>query len=207
MNNELYASRVKEIFSNGVAKNYPKKAVGERYEFYAQNISYGCSLGRKHVLELCCGTGKYFHFLDRSISNLTCVDISEAMLKEAKENAKNYPNISMHFINENIEKFHPIGYFDFVYCIGSLGEYCPFNLDILDNILSYTAKGGFIFITIVDSKWGYTPRTGEYDWSELFMSKLELATILDLRRKQIDFRMMQHTDNKHTHHILCIWKL
>lgn len=199
MNDEKVHEIVKKIFSGELASHYPTKAEGDKYQKYKEKIGYGCGIGHD-VLELACGTGKYFHLLPSKI-NLHCLDISLHMLARAYQNSLQYPFLAS-FSVQAIENFDLSRKFDFIFCIGTLGEYCRFDKEVLDHILSYLRPKGFLFFTVVDSE-KYSEQGKDFDWSKFYMTKAELETIM----KPLPFRysIESWTDNKCTHHICSVW--
>lgn len=207
---DIYSERSIEIFNSDVAARYPKKAIGEKYSLYKENILYGSSRLDKNVLELCCGVGKYFHCIDHNVNSLSCVDISPNMLTQARINIlENHYHLrhKVSFYEADVESFLPNGKFDFIFCIGAMAEYCVFDNKILEKILQHLNRKGFLFLTLVDVDTDYVRKESEYDWSPLFLSRKNLDDILHVCHFNIHYTILSHHDNKHLHHILKLWKL
>jgi ubiquinone/menaquinone biosynthesis C-methylase UbiE len=104
------------------------------------------------VLDLCCGTGRYFHAL-KNVEKLTAVDFSSQMLKEAQNpiNKEKLDIQSMQLIAADVQDldklFSTHAKFDFIYSIGALGEYTAINLKVLDIIYEFLSPGGKIYLT------------------------------------------------------------
>ena len=110
------------------------------------------------VLDLGCGTGRYFHCLQH-VERLIGIDIALTMLKHARNPIKkNEISIShIDLICANIFDLHiSRNIFDFIYSIGLLGELSPFDIYICNKLFSLLRPGGKLFFTVVDvySKFG-----------------------------------------------------
>jgi SAM-dependent methyltransferase len=93
--------------------------------------------GKKSVLELGCGTGRYFHLFDgHQVDRFVGIDLSEDMLQIAKYSPPFKEEISINpiLICDDFMNVTNIGKFDFVYSIGVLGEHMPFNKFIIQHI-------------------------------------------------------------------------
>lgn len=104
------------------------------------------------VLDVGCGTGRYFHCL-RNVKKLIGLDISFHMLKQAlnpvKKKEIDVANLELlcgDIFNISISS----QFFDFIYSIGVLGEYSPFNPYICNKLFDLLKPYGKLFITIVD---------------------------------------------------------
>ena len=104
------------------------------------------------VLEVGCGTGRYFHALQNTVE-LTSIDISAAMLKleetPLKQNEVNIPSIKL---IEGSVFDHDFGneQFDFIYSVGVLGEHAPFTPQICQKLYELLNDDGSAYFTIVD---------------------------------------------------------
>jgi SAM-dependent methyltransferase len=107
------------------------------------------------VLDLGCGTGRYFHCLQNAQS-LVGVDVSESMLKIAKENPVRQVEITacdIHLIHDDIQLVtFPADSFDFVYCVGVFGDFIPISLTFIARIREWLKSGGVAFMTIMESQ-------------------------------------------------------
>lgn len=104
------------------------------------------------VLEVGCGTGRYFHALQNTYE-LTGIDIAKPMLKLA-ENPLKSEEVSIPLINliEGSVFEHDFGdeRFDLIYSIGVLGEHAPFTKAICDKLFNLLNDDGTVYTTIVD---------------------------------------------------------
>ena len=104
------------------------------------------------VLDLGCGTGRYFHAL-KNTTELTGIDIAGPMLKLAvhplKEEEINIPVINL---IEGSAFEHDFGNerFDFIYSIGVLGEHAPFTGDMCNKLYNLLSDEGTLLFTAVD---------------------------------------------------------
>lgn len=233
----IYNTRAKKVFSGKNVRVYPTSVpFDERYRVYIENIQRGCAMKnyKINVLELGCGTGRYFSYLT-NINKLTGVDISKEMLDVAARNVALLPGLinKTELIHSSIEDFSTTEKYDFIYSIGTLGEYCEFNKDLLDKIISMLKPDGIFCFTIVDSesyinneyiwprkkfyrfisrllphKWGahfekHTLVTN--DWKPLFLNTSEVKKILTNTEKKIGWELSSTKDNFHVHHFCKVW--
>jgi SAM-dependent methyltransferase len=231
--NTIYNLRSKKYYSAKVSQQYEKDLpVGEQYRIYHETIKTNCLKrnGEFTVLELGCGTGRYFFDLE-NVQKLTGVDISEDMLRAARENVKRIPELSSvtDFVNSSIEDFNTDEKFDLIYSIGTLGEYCEFSVKILERVVSFLKPGGLFFFTIVDAESyvstehvGLKKRLYRFalkflplklrikfeapalindDWKELFLSRKQVEQILYSSGIPIKWELSKSRDSKHVHHL------
>lgn len=104
------------------------------------------------VLDIGCGTGRYFHCLT-NVEELTGVDISEEMLSAA-ENPVRQELISVKKIlrirrNVYLSSFEPKS-FHFVYSLGMFGNGCPVTVELCDKIHDWLTPGGKLYFNTVD---------------------------------------------------------
>lgn len=104
------------------------------------------------VLEVGCGTGRYFHAL-KNTAELTGIDISGPMLELAKQPLLGH-EVKIPLINliEGSVFDHDFGkeQFDFIYSIGVLGEHAPFTQDICTKLYDLLTDEGTLYFTVVD---------------------------------------------------------
>jgi ubiquinone/menaquinone biosynthesis C-methylase UbiE len=145
---QAYAKRYREFDCRGV--NAPTHT-----DFGNLLTEVSMSFGRPiAVLDLGCGTGRYFHCL-RNLKRLTGVDVSLDMLRQAQ-----------HPVQEPISLTVPItllcsniadvslknNAFDLIYSIGVLGEFLPFDGYLCEKVARMlTPTGQFVF-TVVDQR-------------------------------------------------------
>jgi len=133
---------------------------------------------RPKILDLCCGLGRISTELALMGFDVTGVDITEAFLKSAREDAK-HENLNIDYINADSRKFVRPGYFDIILNLYiSFGYFEDQNDDllVLRNVYESLKTGGtFIIETLgkevsvknfIESEWferaGYTVLT-EYE--------------------------------------------
>lgn len=160
---------LQEIFSQQARLHYDNQArhyrtEGDRkarlspaYQKYFSDLSSLCEkLGKQiDVLDLGCGTGRYFDCL-KNVSLLVGLDLSVNMLKEAKEvfrtvSPPDLPRVLL--INGDVHKvdslFSESRRFDLIYSIGTFAEYTSLNLRDLDAMYHLLAEGGYLYLTTV----------------------------------------------------------
>lgn len=233
----FYNFRSKQYYSPKRAKRYGKDApVGERYEVYYNTLTARCKEGRNNfsVLELGCGTGRYFFYLT-GVKKLVGVDLSEDMLEAARENLKRIPELLpvAEFVHSRVEDFNTNEKFDLIYSIGTLGEFCEFNTELLKKIVFFLKPGGLFFFTIVDAESYVKHPMGikkrlfrlaikwlplkfrikidakgltDDDFKELFLSRVQVENILSSLEKPVKWEISRAKDNLHIHHIVKIFR-
>ena len=131
-----------ELYNDAYAQNYrdydDTYVQSPDYSHFApiiQDLSISFKRPIK-VLEIGCGTGRYFHVL-KNTEELTGIDISKPMLKLAANPIRSaevdIPSINL--IAGSVFE-HDFGdeKFDFIYSIGVLGEHAPFTKAVSDKI-------------------------------------------------------------------------
>jgi SAM-dependent methyltransferase len=101
------------------------------------------------VLDLGCGTGRYFHALTR-VRRLVGIDVSRPMLERARQPAGDVDRTRLMLIEADflIHEFDPES-FDLVYAIGVLGEHSPFDFATVERVSRWLKPGGrFAFTTV-----------------------------------------------------------
>jgi SAM-dependent methyltransferase len=104
------------------------------------------------VLDVGCGTGRYFYCL-QNVDRLVGMDITSEMLIAAEEpvNAEKVTarNIQLIRANAFFASFEPHS-FDFIYSLGMFGHGCPVTVEVLDKFYKWLAPGGHLFFDVVD---------------------------------------------------------
>lgn len=140
-----YSERYRDIDKD--IKKYPD------YKHYQNILRKACQyLTKAKVLDLGCGTGRYFHCL-RNTELLVGVDVSNAMLEKARNPVyKNEISAKrVELLHMPIESFnYELNYFDFIYSIGVIGEYLPLTQKLLEKIYVLLKNGGVFFFTVTD---------------------------------------------------------
>lgn len=104
------------------------------------------------VLDVGCGTGRYFHCLT-NVEALTGMDISEEMLRAAETPVRQeliaVKNIRRIRGNIYLTSFEP-GSFDFIYSLGMFGNGCPVTAELCNKFHDWLLPGGKLFFNTVD---------------------------------------------------------
>jgi SAM-dependent methyltransferase len=110
------------------------------------------------VLDLGCGTGRYFHAL-RHVRRLVGIDVARPMLDEARcpvgVPASGAELIEGDFLSYDFSAAQ----FDFVYSIGVLAEHSPFDENIANRVRGWLRPGGRFAFTAVHPLSFSVPRT------------------------------------------------
>lgn len=115
------------------------------------------------VLDVGCGTGRYFHCLE-NVRVLTGIDISQEMLDEAGKpvRQKDITAAEIQLLRANIYlASFPPQTFDFIYSLGMFGHGCPVTVEICNKLHDWLKPDGKLFFDIVDFAalpWWYRAR-------------------------------------------------
>ena len=106
-----------------------------------------------HVLDVGCGTGRYFHCLT-NVDELTGIDISDEMLQAAENNPVRQEMITIKKIqvmrgNAYLRSF-PRESFQFIYSLGMFGNGCPVTPEICNRFYEWLKPGGKLYFNTVD---------------------------------------------------------
>jgi ubiquinone/menaquinone biosynthesis C-methylase UbiE len=101
------------------------------------------------VLDLGCGTGRYFHCL-ANVKMLVGVDPSENMLHEARRPVLGGTR-NIHLVRSSLHEvaFGPAT-FDLVLCIGVIGLWCPLEPFVLGRIARMLKPDGVLFFSAIE---------------------------------------------------------
>ena len=105
---------------------------------------------RISILDLGCGTGRYFHCL-RNVDRLTGIDISLPMLREARTPVRmdETTDIPIDLIcGDLFESGFNSESFDFIYSIGVFVGYSSFTLPVYHQLFDLLKPGGKLFFTV-----------------------------------------------------------
>lgn len=111
------------------------------------------------VLEVGCGTGRYFHCL-ANVETLVGIDIAPEMIRQAADPIRKSEITAKTIQLEcaDISSYQPgEAKFDLIYSIGVLGEYCPFDATVVLRLAGMLEPGGTLFVTAVDSASRISP--------------------------------------------------
>jgi SAM-dependent methyltransferase len=152
-----WAARAAERYDAASAKRY--RAHDDEFEAsgpcrgFAEWLQRICGAFDRpiDVLDLGCGTGRYFWAL-AGVRSLTGIDASRSMLAEAQRPylAERITVASVRLIEGDLfaHPFAPLT-FDLVYSIGVLAEHAPLNDAIVARVASWLRPGGrFAFTTV-----------------------------------------------------------
>ena len=113
------------------------------------------------VLDLGCGTGRYFAAL-RNVNALVGLDASAAMLAEAANpiSAEKITARTIQLVEgDALTAPFPADSFDLVYSIGVLAEHTPFDARVVSNVWSWLRPGGRFAFTTVHPDSASIPKT------------------------------------------------
>lgn len=101
------------------------------------------------VLDLGCGTGRYFHCA-QNVKSLVGVDPSEHMLEQARAPVMG-GNQNVHLVRSTLHEvsFLPRS-FDLVICVGVLGLWCPVDDYVLQRSATMLREDGVFFFTAIE---------------------------------------------------------
>lgn len=111
------------------------------------------------VLDLGCGTGRYFRFVRRA-RTLVGVDVSKPMLDAARHPVGEVAASSVTLVEADFlsPSFAP-GRFDLVFAIGVLAEHSPFDVALAQHVRSWLRPGGRFAFTALDVRCPSISRT------------------------------------------------
>lgn len=154
------------------------------------------------VLDLGCGTGRYFWGL-RRVATLTGLDASAPMLDEARHplHAERLAGIAIELIQGDVmsHSFAPDS-FDLVYSIGVLAEHVPLNRSVVDRVHSWLRPGGRFAFTTVHPQSPSVPRTLQRRAASAAVAALPAALTPMLHRRLVGSGM--YADERWITHVL-----
>jgi len=159
-----WGARAAELYSDAYARRYrtADDAIrdGELVTRFSGWLGQVCDdfHGDIDVLDLGCGTGRYFHAL-RHLHRLVGIDVSRPMLDEARHPI-GAPQIPVELIEGDFLT-HDFGAetFDLIYSIGVLAEHSPFDEAVASRVFRWLRPGGRFAFTAVHPLSFSTPRT------------------------------------------------
>jgi ubiquinone/menaquinone biosynthesis C-methylase UbiE len=117
--------------------------------------------GSIDVLDLGCGTGRYFRAL-AGIRRLVGIDVSKSMLEEARRRVGDHAveRGALRLVEGDflVQEFQPQE-FDLVYSIGVLAEHSPFDHAVAARVHRWLKPGGRFAFTTVHPVSSSVPRT------------------------------------------------
>lgn len=135
----------------------------EAYRAFCEWLRDICGRFRRSidVLDLGCGTGRYFAAL-RNVNALVGLDASGPMLAEAANpvGAEQITAKTIQLIEGDAltHQFSPDS-FDLIYSVGVLAEHTPFDSRIVDNVATWLRPGGRFAFTTVHPDSASIPKT------------------------------------------------
>lgn len=117
-----------------------------------------------HCLELGCGVGRITRYLSQKFEYVTAIDISPGNLRLAQRHLKVNEIVNVEFILvQNLEVFHQLPQFDFLYSIIVFQHNPPpVQLFMLDSLLSKIRTGGGCLFQLTTELPNYTFEVDRY---------------------------------------------
>jgi len=152
------AKYARRFYSETYAKwysNQDSSALSDpNWSYYAAAIralfSHTCR--RPSVLDLGCGTGRYFQAVPAH-SDLTAIDISENMLKHAEQALVECGRSPAGIQCADFRQVNfPPGTFDLIYSVGVLAEYSPLDSALLNKLYVWLKPRGKLLFTALDAQ-------------------------------------------------------
>lgn len=190
MNPRLYALELAASYNRG-APRYRRddeiEARSENHHRIGGNLRRICRAfpRRIRVLEIGCGTGRYFHWLD-NVRLLVGTDLSERMLEYARR-----PVRANHVTAREIRllvgdiyemRFEP-GSFDFIYCLGVFGYGAALTRDLAGKLHQWLAPAGRLYFDAIE-----IPPEGKRDRFKRAIKSKVLPLLPDSLRQRIAAR-------------------
>ena len=162
-----WARKAEALYDDGYARKYRGRddelQETKTYQDFITWLQQVC--GRFHhridVLDLGCGTGRYFWGVDNARS-LVGFDASAAMLAEARHpiRADRISARELRLVQGDLAAHaFPDGSFDLVYSIGVLAEHVPLDAAIVDRVWRWLKPDGRFAFTTVDPRSPDVPKT------------------------------------------------
>lgn len=105
------------------------------------------------VLDVGCGTGRYFHCL-QNVEKLIGLDVSQEMLDCAR-NPVRADEVTAKKINLICGNLYTVSFphqsFDLIYSIGLFGNGCALNKELCQKFYRWLKPGGYIFFDAIDA--------------------------------------------------------
>ena len=162
-----WEARAASLYDDQYAKRYRRR--DDELEHVASNQALVAWLGSVcdrfdrpiSVLDLGCGTGRYFWGL-RGVTSLVGLDASAAMLDEARRpiHGERLKDVPVTLIKGDVmtHAFAPAS-FDLVYAIGILAEHVPLDRGLVSRVHEWLRPGGRFAFTTVHPESPSVPQT------------------------------------------------
>jgi len=141
------------------------------------------------VLDLGCGTGRYFSALT-NVRTIAGIDASSAMLSEARQpmHQDRMPTSAMTLVEGDFLTYDfGADRFDFVYSVGVLAEHTPLDTPIVGRVARWLRRGGRFAFTTVHPESPSIPRTAGRSLGRIFLPFTSGAI-----RSQLRTRLLSH---------------
>lgn len=139
------------------------------------------------VLDLGCGTGRYFWGLRRARS-LVGLDASAAMLAEARQplHGEKLQGMAVTLVQGDLmtHAFRP-GQFDLVYSIGVLAEHAPLDASVIERVHGWLRPGGRFAFTTVHPESASVRRTRSRGLARIALQGLPSSLTGKLHRRYV----------------------
>ena len=151
------------------------------------------------VLDMGCGTGRYFHCYNNAQS-VVGFDLSRPMLLEAKNPVGGIRN-SITLINSSLTEIEfRRSSFDVVICMGMFGGISPLEESIVCKVSGWLKPGGCFCFDVIE-RWLVAPTPGT--WRSRVADKMR-PYLFGPAKAYIDARLMQFTVSRsNLHSFLC----
>lgn len=150
------------------------------------------------VLDVGCGTGRYFHCL-KNVRRLKGIDVCDEMLRIA-QNPVRQEEITVNEIQLSCEnvflaKFPP-GSFDFIYSLGMFGHGCPTTSELCNRFHDWLAPGGQLFFNVVSlHSMSFVQRVRRSVRTKLYpLLPRQIKKALDARQAPVPFFGLSRKD-------------
>lgn len=157
MNHRAYEKHLAESYRRAARRYRQDDEIEVRsanHQRLGRNLRRICESFQRpiRVLELGCGTGRYFHWL-RNVELLVGTDLSVEMLREA-ENPVRAQAITARKIRLELgniyEMTFPAGSFDFVYSLGMFGYGASVTTELCAKLRAWLTPGGWIYFDAIE---------------------------------------------------------
>ena len=162
-----WGRKAADLYATDYARRYRKHdeelSNVEAYRAFCDWLRDICGQFHKSidVLDLGCGTGRYFSAL-MNVNELVGLDASGPMLAEAANpvDADRITARTIQLVEGDVltHSFQPDS-FDLVYSIGVLAEHTPFDVRVVHNVATWLRPGGRFAFTTVHPDSSSIPRT------------------------------------------------
>lgn len=153
---ESNLSQSYDLGANQYRQDDEIEARSENHQRLGGNLRRICRSFRRpvRVLEMGCGTGRYFHWLENT-ELLVGTDISAEMLRQAQQpvHATQVTAKEIRLIRSNLYEmqFEP-GSFDFIYSLGVFGYGAAITAELCEKMHGWLAPGGRLYFDALERR-------------------------------------------------------